>query len=648
MTRDTPRLRIGLIGLVVLGLFAAMFTRLWYLQVLDSRTFKAAAASNEIRTVDDPAPRGEILDRNGNVLVKNQAVLVVTLSQQEAKSHPEIIGRLAALLGISTAQVKSQLENPNYSIYQPVPVAVNPSPQVEVYLEEHQSEFPGVSISEETERTYPYGNLAAQVLGYVGEINSKQVGFYQKAFKDLGYKAGDEVGQSGVEEEYEPYLRGKPGQTEYAVNSQGQVVKTLSTTPAQQGDSVQLTIDAGLQQEVENDLGNEIRSIQGTTDTSNGGATIPAPDGAAVVLDPRNGQVLAMASYPSYDPSWWVGGISQAHYSQLTDPANHYPLLDRAIQGLYIPGSTFKIATATAALDTGLITPSTVIDDTGTFTVPGCTSGQMCSFHDSDNEALGPVNVVQAITQSSDVFFYNMGYDFWAQRSQYGQTPIQDTANQYGLGEPTGIPLPGEYSGQVDSPSVRLKLHSEYPNAYPNYTWYPGDNVEMAFGQGETEITPLQLTNAYATFANGGTRWEPQIAADILNPTSGSVVKSISPVKTGQVSLPPSTRDPMLQGFEGVTQTGTAAGPFAGFPQNQMQVVGKTGTASANGPNGQPLEPTSLFASFAPASNPQYAVAVVIDQAGYGASAAAPVVRNIYQYLLTHPIGPVKAVNPTG
>jgi penicillin-binding protein 2 len=643
MTRDASRLRIGLVGLVVLGLFAAMFTRLWYLQVLDDPKLQAAALNNEVRTVDVPAPRGEILDRNGTVIVQNQAEPVVTLSQQEARSDPAVIGRLAAVLQVSPSQIQSQLNNPNYSIYQPVPVQTNVSPEAEVYLSEHKDLFPGVSISEETQRSYPYGDTAAQVLGYVGQISSSQEAY----LKGAGYKAGEQIGQSGVEQAYESYLRGVPGQTQYEVNSTGQVVKTLRQTPPRQGDDVQLSIDLGLQQEVEKDLGQEIQSIQGSRDSSNG-ATITAPDGAAVVLDPRNGQVLAMASYPSYDPSWWVGGISEAHYKALTSPTSHDPLLNRAIQGLYIPGSTFKIATATAALDSGLITPGTVVDDTGTFTIPGCSSGQQCSYHDADNEALGPVTVVQALAQSSDVFFYTMGYEFWAQRDHYGQTPIQDAANSYGLGEPTGIPLPGEYSGQVDSPSVRLKLHQENPAAFPNYTWFPGDNVEMAFGQGETQITPLQLANAYATFANGGTRWQPQIAADVVNPVSGAVLKTIGPQKSGQVNLPPSTREPMLAGFEGVTVDGTAAGPFAGFPQDQMQIAGKTGTASQLGPNGQPLEPTSLFASFAPATNPQYAIVAIIDQAGYGASAAAPVVRNIYNYLLTHPIGPVQPVKPAG
>jgi penicillin-binding protein 2 len=247
--------------------------------------------------------------------------------------------------------------------------------------------------------------------------------------------------------------------------------------------------------------------------------------------------------------------------------------------------------------------------------------------------------VTRALSGSDDAFFYNLGLMFWDQRSKYGLSPIQDTANGYGVGLPSGIDLPGESLSRVDSPQVRQRLHTANPKAYPNAGWYTGDNVEMAFGQGGTIVTPMQLLNAYAAFSNGGTVYQPRVAADAVD-QAGHPVKTFAPVPARKVNLPPSTRDPMLAGLEGVTKPGgTAGGTFAGFPFNVLDVAGKTGTADHVG-----QQPTSVFMSFAPSSNPQYAVGVIIDQGGFGAAAAAPVARAVYEYLIANPVNPI--VNP--
>ncbi|HUZ44628.1 MAG TPA: penicillin-binding protein 2 [Acidimicrobiales bacterium] len=640
--------RLGVIGLMVACLFAAMFVRLWYLQVLESPQLAAAANSNQTRQVTEAAPRGLILDRNGNVIVGDRTVVAITVARSVVPTascggklpsqYPAVIGRLADLLGLTTSAVLTTLSDCRYSPYEPVPVATNVDISKVVYLREHQSEFPGVSVQELSQRYYPAGTAAAQVLGYVGPINSSQL----NRLKNQGYQQGDLIGQAGVEAAYESSLRGKPGVTDLEVNAGGRVLGTLSSTAPVPGDDVQLSIDLNLQKTVDADLATEIKTLHNQRDPLTG-YYYPAPSGAAVVLDPTNGQVLAMSSYPSYDPSVWVGGISTSEYAQLapSDPNQPDALINRAVTGTYTPGSTFKLVTATAALDDGLINPGYYYDDTGSFTIHNCTAG--CTFHNNESEALGSIDVQTALTASDDVFFYNLGYMFYENQARYGPQPIQTVAKDYGMGQPTGFDL---YSGagatRVDSPAERIKLHDEAPAAFPNYQWYAGDNIEMAFGQGATVISPLQLADAYATFANGGTLYAPHVGAQIVTP-EGKVVQTLPGKVMSRVTLPPATKDTILAGLEGVVsdRLGTAYGTFLGFPDGTFPVAAKTGTASTN-----KLEPTALFVSFAPADAPRYVVMVVIDQAGYGASGAAPVARQVLQYLYQHPIVPVKAPSP--
>jgi penicillin-binding protein 2 len=364
-----------------------------------------------------------------------------------------------------------------------------------------------------------------------------------------------------------------------------------------------------------------------------------APNGAAIVMNVNTGAVLAMSSYPSFNLDSFVNGLSNAAFKQLiTEGAfNNY-----AIQGLYTPGSTFKLVTATAALQTGIFPADKLIDDTGTYKVPGCLQGgHGCVFHDDDNQGAGFVDLPLALTVSSDYYFYNLGYLFWANQTKYGQTPIQNVAHRYGLDQYTNVDLPNETEGRVDSPAVRRILHAESPTNFPNVAWYTGDNIEMAFGQGTTAVTPIEMANAYATFANGGTRYEPEVAAAIIN-AHNKVVVRYQPHVLGHVNLPASIRDPILQGLEGVVESsrGTANGTFAhivNFSLASYPIAGKTGTAS----NAPGEEPNSWFVGFGPATHPQYVVLCVVAEGGYGADAAAPVVAEAFNYLVAHPVGPV-------
>ncbi len=620
-----PDRRMGVVAIVIAVAFSLLVVRLYYLQVLDVHSFSAIVESNGLRLVQVSPPRGIIYARNSAVLAGDSVAEEVTVSRSTAATDPSVLVRLSALLGVPVSQMKSRLGSVLYSPYEPVPVDQNTSAADVVYLEEHASDFPGVSVAVKTVRQYPYGSTAAHVLGYVSPISDSELKAMQKQDPGQGYSASSQVGQAGIEGQYESYLRGMPGLERLEVNAQGNVVGTSTGTSPVMGDSVVLNLDLGLQQALESDLSGEIALLRKQG--------YPATSGSGVVMDPQTGAVLAMTSYPTYNPSVWVGGISEAEYQAITSESNGVPLLDRAIAGTYTPGSSFKLATATAALSDNLISPGYTYYDTGSFTIPGCSAG-LCVYHNAAGEALGAIQLPLAISASDDSFFYNLGYMFWVNRGTYGDSPIQNMAQQYGFGALTGIDLPGEQAGQVDSPALRQALHKADPAAYPDPGWYPGDSVEMAFGQGMTLVSPIEMADAYSTFANGGTRYAPEIAAAIVSP-EGKVVTRIAPKVMGHVNLPSSIRDPMLAGFEGAVTNplGTAYGTFLGYPYSSLPIAGKTGTAS----EGHNLN-ASWFTGFGPVNNPQYVVSVVINKAGYGANGGAPVVRQIFQYLIGHPV----------
>lgn len=622
--------RARLFGLTGVALLGGLVARLYSLQVLGAPTYQQAAVQNATRIVSVPAPRGLILSREEDVLAGNKVVDVLGLSAYEASQHPHVEARVAKLLGISVKTVKTDLADSQYSIYVPTPIAQNVSQATALYVAEHRAEFPGVSTTFETERTYPYGDTAAHILGYVGPISPQQLAHLAKD----GYAPGDQVGRAGIEASFQQYLHGRAGSEKLIVNSLGQVVGVAGRTPPKPGGNVQLTISLPLEQYVEKVLATRVNQLQGSYNSYFGRVSNDVT-GAAVVENVNDGSILAMASYPTYNPTEWVGGISYANYAKLTAPSAREPLLNRAISGVYTPGSTFKLATASAALQDGLIAPNTVIDDTGHFVIPNCT-GSFCSLHNSGGEVLGPITIQTAISASDDVFFYTLGYRFYTETSQFGQTPIQNMAASYGWGKVPGIALPGAAAGMVDSPALRKQLHRLYPKAYPYDTWYVADQLEMSFGQGLTEISPLQMADAYATFANGGTRYVPRIADAIVN-DNGQVIKRFPPAIAGHVPLSPSVHAAMLAGFEGVISNplGTAYGIFRGWPDSTYTLAGKTGTASVQGQN-----PNAWFVAFGPNPNPKYVVVVVIKEGGFGDTGAAPVVRQIFQYLRLHPVKP--------
>ncbi|MGH9043487.1 MAG: penicillin-binding protein 2 [Acidimicrobiales bacterium] len=651
-----PQVRIAVIGLVFLALFSAMVLRLWDLQVIGQKSATAAVEQNQLRTVSVPASRGEILDRNDRILVGNRVEQQIVLSRYEAQVNPAIKAKVAALVGESPGQIDRAINDSQFSVYQPVPVLTGAPMSTVQYLEAHQSEFPGVSVQETTVRDYPMGGscgcTATHTLGYVAPITATEL----KDHPGSGYEPSSEFGQSGLESSYEQYLKGVPGKDVISVNASNQVVGTVHKTQPEEGDLLVTNLDANLQQAVQAALSSDVSADRNTLDPTS--QVYPAAtDAAAVVMDVNTGAIYAMASDPTYNLNAWVGGISQAAYAQLSQgcaaAGSGCPLDNYAIQGLYTPGSTFKLVTATAALKDGLVSPYSSFDDTGSFTVPGCNAqggaAAGCVFHDDEAQGAGEVDLIKALTISDDYYFYQLGDMFYNARGTYGDTPIQNVADSYGLDQVTGIDLAGEVQGRVDSQPERELLHKESPQGFPNTTWYAGDNIEMAFGQGSTVVTPIGLADAYATFANGGTRYRPAIGAALVSPANDQVVRRIAPKVTGHVSIPPADYSAMLSGFEGVVEPGaggTASGTFAQyahFSLDNFRIAGKTGTADVtSGITSGGQEPNAWFVGFGPIPNPKYVVVVVVDHGGYGAQAAAPAVMNIFNYLVTNPVGPLE------
>jgi penicillin-binding protein 2 len=629
---DRARMRLTIIGVVTGCLFSALFARLWYLQVIAAPAAQAAAASNGVRLVYEEAPRGRILDRQGRVIVDNKVVQVITVSRDTARREPAVMGRLAALLGLKYDDLLHRASDPRFSPFSPIPIVRDVDKAKIVYVREHQDEFPGVEAKAITERTYPYGTLAAHLLGTVGQINDRELAVR----KSRGYRESDEIGKTGIEQAYEDVLRGTPGVTKLQVDSKGNVLGVLGSQAPLQGHDLQLTVDIDVQKLAEDSLVQGLAAARNNFDRNGGTGHFRAPAGSVVVLDPRDGSVLAMASYPTYDPTVFVNGIKPEVFAALQAPGSNFPLINRALQGQYASGSTFKLVTAVAALRSGLITPASSFDDVGFLKVG------IQTFFNANHQSYGFVNLPRAITVSSDAYFYNLGANFWFGRSRYGTDAIQNVAHEFGFGAKPGVLPSDESAGKVPDPANRKREHDLNPKAFPNGGWFAGDNVNLAIGQGELLVSPLQLANAYSAFANGGTLWQPRLAARALT-QDGKDVTDFAPTSVHKIDIPPSIRDPMLTGFKGAVTDprGTAHAAFAGYPYSALPVAGKTGTAQVTG-----KQDTAVFVGFGPADSPQYVVDAFMEQSGFGGDAAAPVVRRIFEGLAGKPTGAV--VSPTG
>lgn len=639
MTESNSRVRLGVIGVVIMVLFSALFARLWFLQIATSQSYAAETRANRLRVISEPAVRGSILDRNGKVIVGNELVNSVQVRRGITdEERTAMVPRLAIVLGKSERFINGRLDSVRYSPYQPVPIANSVAYDRLVFLKERPELFPKVDVVRRSIRVYPDGPVAPHLLGYVGAINAQE----QKLHETEGYGPEDVIGKDGVEAMFETQLRGSPHVRKLEVDSRGRLVRELGSKPAVAGNDVVLTVDIDIQKIAQESLEQGMRAA-GTL--KNPGEkrkfeTFKATGGAAVVLDARDGSVVALASAPAFDVTKFTDGIPIEDFKQLTDPASNFPLLDRAVQGQYAPGSTWKTFTAIAALEEGVTTADEVIVDRG-FIKYGAVGSEQ-EFKNAGKEIHGSVTLPTALAVSSDVYFFTQGFRFWNFFRDRDQKPgnlakgyaVQRVAREFGFGKATGIGLTNEPKGRI--PDQKFKRDANQYNADPNARdWLPGDSAALAVGQGDLLVTPLQEAVAYAAFANGGTVYAPRLAQQILTPGGASILRDLPPQTAGKVKIDSGVRDPIMAGLIGASSPdglGTAGPAFAGY--SGVEVAGKTGTAEVLG-----KQDTSVFAAIVnPNPTPdsdehQYVVIVFVEQGGNGGWMAAPIARRIIEAL---------------
>jgi len=637
---DRIRLRLSLIGFVVLAMIGVLVARLWFLQVLSGSQYANAAQSNHVRLISVEAPRGRILDDKGRVLVRNRTALAVGIRKDDLPKsrggRAAVKRRLANLLGMTVKDIDKRLADKRTSPYKPV-VIKQDVPQNLIYMiRERQDDFPGVETLTLPVRTYPLGSLAAHILGYVGETNETEL----KKLK--GYELGDSIGHTGLEASYEKYLRGSPGLEKLEVDAAGRVIGTLGEREPKPGDDVQLWLDEKVQRVAEDALRQGIARARSRTFPATG-AHFRAPAAAVVVLNAKTGGVVAMASYPTYNPSEFVGGVSDSYWNFLNDPKNHFPLLNRAMQAAYPPGSTFKPILATAALSTGAGSP-------------GGSYPCKTSFHfgDRDFHNWQPrnayISIRQSLIESCDTVYYNFAKNWWLQEDhQVGQgkkpfETMQVWARKFGLGGETGIDLPQETDGLIPDRAWRLaywnankKFYCEqYAKTHEalyddlcirGYLFRGGDALNLSIGQGDVQATPLQMAVVYAAVANGGNVLVPHVAEKIVAP-NGKVVKTIPTAIKQHVGAPTAAVRYVQNALAAVPEIGTASFPYRGWPFGRIPVAAKTGSAEIVG-----QQPFSWFASYAPANDPKYVAVAVVEQAGFGSQVAGPIVRRVMDEL---------------
>jgi penicillin-binding protein 2 len=651
-----PKSRRRLFGLYVIaaGLLVTLGGRLWYLQVLDTTQYKQLASVNQTREVVVPAVRGMITDDTGAPLVRNQTEMVVSvdmtdLSQDTSDNGAAVLAKLAPLLHLSDKQLSEQVRlctagvpQPCWtgSPYQPIPVAEHVSDAIALQIMEQPKVFTGVTASLQPVVDYPMPNGAnpAQVLGYLQPITQSEMA--ADHLPETGYAGDDLVGQAGLEAQYNTDLTGKPGSQTVSVNAAGDVLATVGGTPAQTGDTLVTSLNAKVQVVAQQALNTAIASSQAAGNSVNQGAA---------VVETTGGQIVAMASYPNYNPSVWTNGISQTEFNHLFGTASGEPGINWATQGEYPPGSTFKVTSTAAAVADGYSLY-------GEYDCPASVNIDGETFENDGEPSLGDMTFSEALIQSCDSVYYNLGYGMWRSddnAANYKLNPhaptqkMQQMELDWGFGNYTGVDLPEEGTGSIPT---RQWLYSmwednahkgqnwckngkangsyvqqiEYQNCMDGWVWEPGQAAIAAIGQGYVTSTPLQLANAYTALANGGTLYSPRIGEALVSP-SGTLVQKINPPVIRHLPVASATLAYIRTALAGVVTQGTAAGAFGGFPLNQVCVAGKTGTAQIEG-----AIATSVFASFAPCKNPQFVVVVMLPNSGYGADAAAPAVREIW------------------
>lgn len=656
--------RLVVLAVLLLSLLGTLLARLFYLQIVDAESFVSAARANAGREIVTPAVRGMILDQAGRPLVSNRSSLVVTVDRSVLARQPDkgadVVTRLALQLGMTADELAGRLKDCgtegaprpplcwNGQAYQPVTVAKDVSEAIAVRIMERRETFPGVDTRLEAIRTYPtpWGANAAHLLGYLGPVTEEQLQEQGASTDPARLRRTDIVGRTGLEAQYDAYLRGVPAITQLAVDAAGRVTGTIGDIPSRPGDYLVTTVDAHLQSVVEDQLRAAIRRAN---DAGN-----PADSGAAVVVDVRTGGILAMASEPTFDPTMWVGGISTADYDALR---KSNALTSLAFQGTFAPGSTFKPVSTAAAAKAGF-------DLNGSYECPSEYRAGNRTFRNFESNAYGIIPLSRALEVSCNTVFYGMAERMWAQQGGLSagsdaSDVLAATAKRFGLGAATGVDLPGESAGRVAGRAFKQELWDQkkdawcasaeagYPetrktdpqladyltqvdreNCLEGYQWRLGDALNASIGQGDTVVTPLQMAMLYSAIANGGTLWQPHIAKAVLS-ASGDVVTTIEPTVARDLSSDSRAIRFLQAALPGVASEGSAQGAFRGFPLDEIPIAAKTGSAQVFGTSVS----TSWLATYAPADDPRYVVLMMVPEGGTGAETSGPSVRAIYEQL---------------
>ena len=628
--RLTPRLalRIGVLGVLVLLVFAALFLRLWALQVLAGTKYVDQALANSYRAVSVQAPRGQILDRTGTPLVTNQTATAIELWPADL---PKVyldryreLRRLAHATGVPLYEIASWIKERRGDPVTPVTVRDAASEPMATYLLEHAAEFPGVTMAPAYVRHYPYRALASQLVGYTGEISPGQLARLSKR----GYRAGDEIGQSGVESAYDTYLRGVAGAARLHVDSRGRPRSTVEvTTSAAPGHTVRLTLNLHVQQAAERALQYGIRLAQLDGHWA-------ARGGAIVALDPSDGSVLAMASAPSFQPSVFAGRVTRRALAnqgltRKAAPLKNYPSLNRALMGTYPPGSTFKPVTALAAMQEHLVSPYAYLPCTGTYSAPEDTAQTV--FHNWDPYVNQAMDLPTALAYSCDTYFYQLGNQFYELPTDRGQ-PLQKWAGMLGFGKITGSDVGPEADGLVPTIAWRHHRFTRRTDSHwqVDRLWKPGNSIQLAIGQGDLLVTPMQMTRLYALIANGGKLVTPHVLMDVENP-NGTVVPVAAPPAPRDAGIDQGALQVVRQGlWEGThLPFGTSYGVFGNFP---VSIAGKTGTAEkvVTLPGYTGNQDQSWWCGYGPTTDPKIVVCALIENGGHGGIAAAPAAEQVF------------------
>lgn len=673
ISRESTALRLTFLGALILTLFVLLIGRLWFLQVMTGSRFAARAQDQSIRTIQIEAPRGDILDRDGVAIVDNRFAQVVSVRPDQMgddQTRAETVSRLAEILGMSEAEIQRRIDNERAGPFANRPIAIDVPTDVVLYIHQNgATRFPGVVAERIPLREYPYGDTAAHVIGYTGQISAEELELPEYA----DYEPGDIIGWAGVEDTYEEYLRGTEGERRVRVNNRGEILEDLTDERSPQalpGDSVQLTLDLDVQIATEEALAAGIELARGTADTEGGvgrGGTFEAPAGAALVLDADTGEVVAMASYPTFEPEEFVGGVSQRYWDFLQSEESHFPLINRAIAGTYPPGSVYKIVSAAAALTYGFAEPDDYIP------CPGEYEWGDNTYRNWFPEDQGSLNLVESLMRSCDTVYYYLARQMFnaevntPEGEGYNERVVQavsdegslefpfeflaEMSREFGLDEPTGIDLPGERDGVVpgrewrynywqtakDNYCVQAQAADPSSHAAELFTelcslqgaiWRGGDLVNMSIGQGDLQTSPLQVANMFAAVANRGTIMQPHVVRAIFDRT-GEVVKVNEPEQLRTVPVSADDLAVIEEGLVAVTaaEEGTAYKVFSDF---DVTLAGKTGTAE-----NKPRQPYAWFGAYnlEPIAGEIYVVVAFVEEGGGGSAIAAPIVEQIFAAL---------------